>query len=51
MAGRVDEIDLMVLPREGDGSGVDGDASLAFLAHEVHHGVAVVHLARVGHEP
>lgn len=48
MARGVDEIDLMVLPRQGDGSSVDGDATLALLVHEVHHRVAVVNLSRVG---
>ncbi len=35
MPGRVDEVDGVAVPPEGDGSGLDGDAALPLLRHEV----------------
>jgi len=49
MAGRVDDVDAVVLPAAGDGGRGDGDASFAFLLHPVHSGGAVVNLAYTMH--
>ncbi len=45
VAGGVDDVELVVLPEAGGGGGLDGDAALGFLLHEVHGGGAVVNLA------
>ena len=44
VAGGVNDVDLVVIPEAGGGSGGDGDAPLLFLFHPVHGGGAVVHL-------
>jgi hypothetical protein len=44
----VDEVDLVVVPVEGDGGGADGDAAGALLWQVVHSGGALVDLARLG---
>ena len=44
MAGRVDDVDLVVLPPGGHGGGGDGDPPLALLRHVVGGGVAVMDL-------
>ena len=50
VAGRVDDVDPVVLPLARHGGGGDGDAALALLLHVVGRGVAVVDLADlVGH--
>ena len=43
VAGGVDDVELVALPEAGGGGGLDGDAALGFLFHEVHGGGAVVH--------
>ena len=45
MAGRVDYVDRMAVPFAGYGGGLDGDAALALLHHEVGGCVAVMHVA------
>ena len=45
VAGRVDDVDAVVLPLARDGGGGDRDATLALLVHVVGRGVAVMHLA------
>jgi len=47
VSGRVDEVELVAFPVEGDAGRADGDASLAFFLHVVHDGVAVVHLSLI----
>ena len=55
--GRVDQVDLVLLPLERGRGGGDRDAALALLLHPVHLGLAVVDLAdlvdlsRVEQEP
>ena len=44
VAGRVDDVDPVVLPDGGRGGGGDGDAALLLLHHPVHGGGAVVDL-------
>mmetsp|Transcript_25335 Transcript_25335/g.60550 ORF Transcript_25335/g.60550 Transcript_25335/m.60550 type:complete len:792 (-) Transcript_25335:17-2392(-) len=44
VTGRVDDVDAVVLPEAGGGSGRDGDATLLLLSHPVHGGAALVHL-------
>src|SRR6185295_3245206 len=43
--GRVDQVDLVVLPVDGGGGGGDRDAALALLLHPVELRLAVVDLA------
>ena len=43
--GRVDDVDAVVVPDTGGGSGGDRDATLLLLGHVVHGGGAVVDLA------
>ena len=45
VAGRVDDVDAVVLPLRGGGGGGDRDAALLLLLHPVHHGGALVDLA------
>ena len=45
VAGRVDDVDAVVLPLARHRGGGDGDAALALLLHVVGRGVAVMHLA------
>ena len=45
MAGRVDDVDRVTLPRALGGRGRDRDAALLLLLHPVHRRGAVVHLA------
>eukprot|EP00976_Prorocentrum_cordatum_P090453 1188133-Prorocentrum_minimum.AAC.4 len=45
VTGCVDNVDALVLPLAGGGSGGDGDAALLLLDHPVHGGTALVHLA------
>ena len=45
VAGRVDQVDAMVLPEAGRGGGGDGDPPLLLLLHPVHRRGALVHLA------
>ncbi len=47
MAGRVDDVDGMVVPRALGGGARDRDAALALLLHPVHLGGAVMHLAHL----
>ena len=47
VSGGVDEGDVVAFPLEGRGGGLDGDAALALLYHEVHGGLAVVDLAEL----
>ena len=42
VAGGVDDVELISLPEAGGGGGLDGDAALGFLFHEVHGGCAIV---------
>ena len=44
VAGRVDDVDLAVVPLRGGGGGGDRDAALLLLDHVVHHRGAFVHL-------
>ena len=45
VAGRVDDVDAVVLPEAGGGGGRDGDAALLLLHHPVHDGGALMDLA------
>ena len=45
VAGRIDDVDEMVVPLGAGGGGGDGDAALALLLHPVHRGGAFVDLA------
>ena len=45
VAGGVDDVELVAFPEAGGGGGLDGDAALGFLFHEVHGGGTVVDLA------
>ena len=45
VAGRVDDVDGVVLPHAGGGRGGDGDPPLLLLLHPVHGGAALVDLA------
>ena len=45
VAGGVDEVEVVAYPVAGGGGGGDGNATLALLGHEVHHGRAFVDLA------
>ena len=47
MAGRVDDVDLVVAPVGGGGGGGDGDAPFFFLGHPVHSRGAFVHAANL----
>ena len=50
MARCVDDVDLVVVPETGGGSGGDGDAALLLLRHPVHRGGTIVNLTDlVGH--
>ena len=51
VAGRVDDIDLVVPPVAGRGSRSDRDAALLLLLHVVHGGGAVVHLSHAVQAP
>jgi hypothetical protein len=44
VAGRVDDVELVIFPEAGGGSRLNGDAALGLLFHEVHGGCAVVNL-------
>ena len=44
VAGRVDDVDLVVLPPAGRRGGRDGDAALLLLLHPVHRGATLVDL-------
>ena len=44
VAGRVDDVDAVVVPEAGGGGGGDGDAALLLLLHPVHGGGALVDL-------
>jgi hypothetical protein len=46
VTGRVDDVDLRIMPRTGDRGARDGDAALPFLDHPVGDGVAVVDVAQ-----
>mgnify|MGYP002476287701 CR=1 FL=1 len=45
VAGRVDDVHLIVLPASGDGRRLDRDAALPLLGHKVGHRRALVHAA------
>ena len=45
--GRIDDVDLVVVPEAGRGRGGDGDAALLLLRHPVHRGRALVDLAEL----
>src|SRR5437764_12212599 len=45
MAGRVDDVDLVIAPEAGGRGGGDGDAALLLLLHPVHDGGAFMDLA------
>ena len=47
VAGRVDDVDPVVLPLSRGGRGSDGDAALLLLLHPVHRGGALVDLAHL----
>ena len=47
VAGRVDDVDPVVLPLAGGGGGGDRDAALLLLLHPVHHRSALVDLAHL----
>ena len=47
--GCINDVDPVVLPRRGNGSRGDGDATFPFLGHPVGHGGAVVHLTDLVH--
>ena len=42
----IDDVDAVIAPQTGGGSGRDGDTALTLLLHPVHRGGAFVHLAR-----
>ena len=43
MAGRINDVDAVVVPHGGHGGGGDGDAALAFLVHVIGGGIAFMH--------
>ena len=43
--GCVNQIDLVVAPKGGDGRTLDGNTALLLLFHPVHDGIAIVHFA------
>ena len=45
VAGRVDDVDAVIVPVAGRRGGRDRDAALLLLLHEIHGGSAVVHFA------
>ncbi len=45
MAGRVDDIDAVIVPETGGRGRSDGDAAFLFLFHEIHGGGAVMDFA------
>ena len=45
VAGRVDDVDALVVPISGRRGGRDGDAALLLLLHPIHGGSAVMHFA------
>jgi hypothetical protein len=45
VSGRVDQVDVVVAPREAGRGGGDGDAALSLLRHPVHGRLALVDLA------
>ncbi|MEY4242691.1 MAG: hypothetical protein RLZZ245_276 [Verrucomicrobiota bacterium] len=45
VAWGVDDVELVALPEASCGGGLDGDAALGFLFHEVHGGCAIVNFA------
>ncbi len=45
--GRIDDVDLVIVPEAGRGRGRDGDAALLLLRHPVHRGRALVDLAEL----
>ena len=47
VAGGVDDVDAAVFPEAGGGSGGNGDATLLFLLHPVHGGLAFVRFANL----
>src|SRR5690606_16001161 len=47
VAGSIDDVEAMPLPEAGGGGGLNGDAALSFLRHEVHGGLALVHFAEL----
>ena len=51
MARRVDKVELISLPLEGDSGCSDRNSTLAFLLHVIHDRVAMVHLARMLNAP
>ena len=46
VTGGVDDVQPTALPLAGGGGGLDGDAALGLLLHEVHGGLAVMHLTQ-----
>ena len=51
VAGRVDDVDPVILPEARRRGGRDGDAALLLLHHPVHRGRALVHLADLVVDP
>jgi hypothetical protein len=49
VAGRVNDVDLVLAPVAGGGRAGDGDAALLLLDHPVHGGRTLVHLADAMH--
>src|SRR5690606_6031515 len=47
MAGSIDDVELVSVPKAGRGRRLNGDAALLLLLHEVRRGRAVVHLTNL----
>ena len=47
----IDDINVMLFPHTGRGRGRDGNATLPFLRHPIHHGLTVVHFAKFMSQP
>ena len=40
----INEVDDILVPRKSDGRTGDGDSTISFLLHVVHHSVSIIHV-------